>query len=86
MAVAAKKIERTPEHRLRTRVGLTIGRGVWLATYKMENPNATAEERKVAWKEARKDFKKIGMKALKTLEKNDFEVIEKPAVKPAAAA
>ena len=31
MAEAAKKIERTPEHRMRTRIGLTIGRGVWLA-------------------------------------------------------
>ncbi|MCF2870015.1 hypothetical protein L0664_02950 [Octadecabacter sp. G9-8] len=86
MAEVAKKIERTPEHRMRTRVGLTIGRGVWLAGYKIEFPNATADERKAAWKEARKDFKKIGMKALKTLEKNGFEVVEKPEEKPAVAA
>ena len=78
------KINRTPEQRLRTRIGLTIGRGVWLAGYKIENPDATSEERKEAWKEARKDFKKIGMKALKTLEKTGFEVVEKPEVKAAA--
>ena len=86
MAEAAKKIERTPEHRMRTRIGLTIGRGVWLAGYKIEHPDATAEERKTAWKEARKDFKKIGTKALKTLEKTGFEVTEKPVEKPAEAA
>lgn len=37
MAEEAQKIERTPEHRLRTRIGLTIGRGVWLAGYKIEH-------------------------------------------------
>jgi hypothetical protein len=41
------------------------------------NTDATAEERKIAWKGARKDFKKIGMKALKALEKTGFEVTEK---------
>jgi hypothetical protein len=79
MAKATTSVERTPEHRMRARIGLTIGRGVWSAGYKIENPEATDAERKLAWKEARKDFKKIGMKALRSLEKNDFEVIEKPA-------
>jgi hypothetical protein len=41
------------------------------------NTDATAEERKIAWKGARKDFKKIGMKALKILEKTGFEVTGK---------
>ncbi|MDB4122389.1 hypothetical protein N9573_02360 [Octadecabacter sp.] len=41
------------------------------------NTDATAEERKIAWKGARKDFKKIGMKALKKLEKTGFEATEK---------
>jgi hypothetical protein len=70
---------RTPEHIERMRVGRTIGRGVWLAGYKTEFPNATKEERTAAWQEARKDFTKVGMRALKTLEKNGFQVIQKPA-------
>ena len=37
MAEEAKKIGCTPEHSLRTRIGLTIGRGVWLAGYKIEH-------------------------------------------------
>ncbi|MDA9250000.1 hypothetical protein N9P48_01600 [bacterium] len=41
------------------------------------NTDETAEERRIAWKGARKDFKKISMKALKKLEKTGFEVIEK---------
>ena len=79
MATTTTNLERTPEHRMRARIGLTIGRGVWLAGYKMEFPESTKEERNLAWKDARKDFKKIGMKALKTLEKNDFQVIETPS-------
>ncbi|MCF2904544.1 hypothetical protein L0666_06060 [Octadecabacter sp. CECT 8868] len=74
----AKKDGPTPEHKLRMRVGRTIGRGVWLTGFKAENPNATKEERRTAWYEAQKDFTKIGMKALKTLEKTGYQVIEKP--------
>jgi len=68
----------TPEQALRKRAGRTIGRGVWLAGYEAENPNATTEETQAAWAEARADFKKIGMKALKTLEKTGLKVIEDP--------
>ena len=66
---------RTPEHKLRMRIGRTIGRGVWLASHKAEFPDATKEERKAAWEAARKDFQKIGLKALKTLEKTGFQVV-----------
>lgn len=76
---AAAKAEATPEHKLRMRVGRTIGRGVWMTGYKAEHPTATKAERQAAWNEARKDFTKIGMKALKTLEKTGYEVVEKPA-------
>lgn len=69
----------TEEQKLRMRVGRTIGRGVWMTGYKAEHPEATKEERSVAWEEARKDFTKIGLKALRTLEKTGFEVIKKPA-------
>ncbi|MBU2992737.1 hypothetical protein Q4555_03980 [Octadecabacter sp. 1_MG-2023] len=74
----AKKDGPTSEHKLRMRVGRTIGRGVWMTGFKAENPNATKEERRAAWYEVQKDFTKIGMKALKTLEKTGYQVIEKP--------
>jgi len=74
----AAKIERSPEHLHRMAVGRTIVRSVWLTGYKVEFPEATTEERKLAWKEARKDFTKIGLKALKTLEKTGYKVIEDP--------
>jgi hypothetical protein len=68
---------RTPEHQLRMKAGRTIGRGVWLATYKADNPGATKAEIKAAKATAKLEFTKIGMRALKTLEKNGFEVVEK---------
>lgn len=68
----------TPEQSLRKRAGRTIGRGVWMAGFKAEHPNATRDEVKAAWAEARKDFTKIGMRALKTLEKSGLKVIEAP--------
>lgn len=74
----AEKAERSPEHKMRMNIGRTIGRGVWLAGYKVEFPDATKAEQQVAWKEARKDFQKIGLKALKTLEKTGYQVIENP--------
>ena len=68
---------RTPEHKMRMRIGRTIGRGVWEAGYRAEFPDATKEERKAAWQDARKDFTKVGMRALKTLEKTGFDVVKK---------
>ena len=82
MAKATTKADKdttSPEHKMRMKAGRTIGRGVWLTGYKAENPDATKEERQAAWNEARKDFTKIGMKALKTLEKTGYQVVEKPA-------
>ena len=76
---AAEKPAKSPELKMRMKVGRTIGRGVWLTGYKAENPDATKEQRKAAWIEARKDFTKIGLNALKTLEKSGFHVAEKPA-------
>jgi len=82
MAVApttetAEKAPPSPEHKMRMRIGRSLGRGVWLTGYKVENPTATKEERQAAWHEARKDFTKVGMRALKSLEKNGFEVVPK---------
>lgn len=65
----------TPEQALRKRAGRTIGRGVWLTGYKAEHPEATREEVKLAWAEARKDFTRIGMRALKTLENAGMKVV-----------
>lgn len=80
MATTTKeKAPLTDEQRLRARAGLTIGRGIWQAGYKAENPEATKEQRSAAWKEVRKEFKKIGMKSLKALEKNGLQVVEKPS-------
>lgn len=70
---------RTPEHKTRMKAGRTIGRGVWLAGYAAEFPDATKEERNAALQEARKDFTKIGMKGLRALERNGFELIDKTA-------
>ena len=70
------KVELTPEQALRKRAGRSIGRGVWLAGFKAENPDASREDAKQAWNEARKDFTKIGMRALKTLEKAGLKVVE----------
>ncbi len=72
------KEDRSPEHVLRMDVSRAIGRGVWLTGYNSEFPDATGADRKLAWKEARKDFTKIGLKALKSIEKNGFKVIEDP--------
>jgi len=80
---AVVKETRSPEQILRSRAGLAIGRGVWLAHFKSENPNATPEERKAAWPLVRKQYKKIGMNALKGLEKNGFQVTEAPSKKSA---
>ena len=66
----------TPEQALRKRAGRTIGRGVWLAGYTAEHTEATRDEVKEAWAEARADFTKVGMKALKTLEKAGMKVVE----------
>ena len=71
---------RTPDHLLRRRIGRTIGRGVWEAGYRAEFPDASKEERKAAWEEARKDFTKVGLRALKTLEKTGYEVVQKDGV------
>lgn len=73
------KVPPSDEQKLRMRVGRTIGRGVWLTGFKAENPNATKDERRAAWDEAREDFTKVGMRALKTLEKTGYQVIAKPA-------
>ncbi len=68
----------TPEQKMRLRAGRTIGRGVWLLGFKEEHPTASKEDRNAAWIEVRKDFTKVGMRALKALEKNGYEVVEKP--------
>lgn len=73
-----EKKPRSPEKQQRTRIGRTIGRGVWVVGYNAENPKATNEERKAAWKEVRQDFSKIGRKAHKALEKNGFMIVPKP--------
>ena len=67
----------TPEHKVRMRVARTIARSVWQTGYNAEHPDATNEEKKAAWNDARKDFTKVGMRALKTLEKTGYEVVEK---------
>ena len=80
-ASTATKVAKTPpspEHKMRMRIGRTIGRGVWLTGFNAENPDATKLERSAAWNEARKDFTKIGLKALKRLEKTGYQVVEKP--------
>lgn len=77
-APAPAKTPPSPEHKMRMRIGRTIGRGVWLTGYKAEFPDATKEERNLAWNEARKDFTKIGLKTLKTLEKSGYQVVDKP--------
>ncbi|KPP93692.1 MAG: hypothetical protein HLUCCA08_05810 [Rhodobacteraceae bacterium HLUCCA08] len=74
--IAAEKTALNPEQALRKRAGRTIGRGVWLTGYKAEHPDATREETKLAWAEARKDFTRIGMRALKTLENAGMTVVE----------
>ena len=68
----------TEEQALRKRAGRTIGRGVWLVGFEASHPNATKEEKKAAWAEDRRDFKVIGMKALRTLEKAGMKVVENP--------
>lgn len=68
----------TPEQALRRRAGRTIGRGVWLAGFQEEYPDATREDTQKAWGEVRADFTKIGMRALKTLERGGFRVVEAP--------
>jgi len=61
---------------LRKRAGRTSDRGVWLVGFEPEHPNATNEERKAAWAKERTTFKKISMKALRTLEKTGVKVVE----------
>lgn len=68
----------TEEQALRKRAGRTIGRGVWLVGFEAEHPNATNEEKKAAWEKDRTAFKKIGMRALRTLEKTGMKVVEDP--------
>ncbi len=77
-AAAPKAEGKGPEHKMRMRVGRTIGRGVWLTGYDAEHPNATKEERAAAWDKDRKDFTKIGLRALKALERKGYQVTERP--------
>lgn len=68
----------TEEQALRKRAGRTIGRGVWMTGYLAENPDASRDDIQIAWKEARSDFSKIGMRALKTLERAGMKVVVDP--------
>lgn len=75
----AAQPQQSPEKKMRIRAARNIGRGVWVVGYNAENPTATKEDRQAAWHEARKEFTKIGMGALRSLEKSGFEVTEKTA-------
>lgn len=58
----------TEEQKQRRRVGRSIGLAFFTANYKADNPQASKEDRKAAWKAARKAQTRIGMRALRQIE------------------
>ncbi|QEE36211.1 hypothetical protein FTO60_11130 [Octadecabacter sp. SW4] len=84
--MADAKTPLTDEQRQRRRVGRTLGRGQWLALFKEANPEASKEDLKTAWTAVRKEQTRLGMRMLKTLEKNGYMVIENPDAAKAAKA
>lgn len=72
------------EQKQRRRVGRSIGLAFFNAGFKAQNPDATREERKAAWKEARKAQTRIGMRALRQIERAGLAIV--PATPPAEAA
>lgn len=76
-----KKTTKTPlteEQKQRRRVGRSIGLACFNAQFKADHPEAGKEERKAAWKEARKAQTRIGMRALKQLEQAGFTITPPP--------
>lgn len=66
----------TEEQKTRRRAGRTLGRALWRQEFDAANPEATREERSLAWKTVSKERTKVGMRAMRQLEKAGFQVIE----------
>lgn len=72
------------EQKQRRRAGRGIALAFFNASFKAQNPDATKEERKTAWKEARKAQTRIGMRALRQMERAGLAIV--PAMPQAEAA
>jgi hypothetical protein len=77
-----KKAPLTEEQKSRRRASRAIGFAIFGEQFRSENPDATAEARKAAWKASAKQHSKTGMKVLKRLEKAGFGLTA-PAAKGA---
>lgn len=64
----------------------TIARMVWHEQYRAQNPDASDEAIKAAWKDARSAQVKWTMKALRKLGKSGVVTFAEPAVETAEAA
>jgi len=84
MTEETTKTPLTEEQKQRRRVGRSIGLAFFNANYKAQNPDATKEDRKAAWKAARKTQTKIGMRALRQIERAGLAIL--PAAPKAEAA
>ena len=64
----------TEEQKQRRRVGRKIGHAIFTQQFSAENAGATGEERKAAWKAARKAHTKLGLRVLKQIERAGFTI------------
>ena len=81
MAEAETKTPLTEEQKKRRWAGRKIAFLYFNQQYRIDNPEASKEERKAAWKEAKRTQTKIALRTLNQLERAGFgiSVPEKPA-------
>jgi hypothetical protein len=82
MADKKEKTPLTPEQKARRRAAKVVAWTIWSNAYRIANPNATKEERRAAWAEAKGgEHKLLARRIVKALENKGYGFSEKaPAI------
>ncbi|WP_140197053.1 hypothetical protein [Pelagovum pacificum] len=68
----------TEEQKMRRRAARDLGRALFRADFDTANPEATAQERKAAYKDVSRQQTKLGMRMMRRLEQSGFKLVPDP--------
>lgn len=74
MAETTDKTPKTPEQTAIRKAVRLVAYTAWLQDFRDSNPDATQDQRKLAWEEAKKDELRKGRKIIKALKRKGYEL------------
>lgn len=74
MAATTEKTPKTPEDTAIRKAVRLVAYTAWLQDFRASNPNATEDQRKVAWEEAKKGELRKGRKIINALKQKGYDL------------